>query len=532
MEISNVIYKPNQESLIAENAFRRIVPKSIKKTRIRTQGNVVQGNANYTVQTGITATPGETFEFHIEQSADNEHFIDFSKSHVLLKYTMSTTDLYNSFAGVKLQRGSGSIFNKVSLLTKNGVPLQEMNDYHLIESVDIGIHRNQTRSYAEGCGNSMSGFSYGTYQESSSTGQTLFISTNITRANALSRSAAILTDTTTTATCYSTHKFKSSLFGKYATKWIPLHNTKGYIISCVVNNFAGAFINTSNTGSYNAYTIEVEPMFFLKTYGVKRDLIGSVLRSSALGSTITIPFISVHTYKKSIDITQCQDFTIELPMYLKHIKSAIFGFHQNVEGNTSPFNTTGSNIGIVDTQNQDNALWFFGNTIGTFKGFSGSNANGHPSFSLYKNGTPTGALLSYNFLLNNNPIMEQDIIIQPRNSTQNTKTVSGLSTQELYLEDALNIDGYNKTILGGNYEQPLSLGLNSPLISIGPQVNNLYGMKFHDIDNSTPPSIAIKLSFALYENTAYCCSDELVVFFLCQNQYYLNLDNGESGTEF
>jgi len=547
METECITYRPSTKSIIKENKYRKLNPRNVQEVTIKTSGSTSQNNVNVFTLTGNHVHCTDTIDFIIDKSSDREQFIDFSKSYVQLNFSFSTAETSLQYVGIRFQRGSGSIFNNVQFLTKNGTVLENIPDYHMVQALHTAVGSNTFALFEDGLDGS-SGVSHNPSSVGSmnAVGNFLFVGSSGAAGQAgltgmfENKGAGLVSERNKTYYNTSTHRFLSKLFGKYSTKWIPFHKHNGYVIRCGINNFVGAFQTANNSESYSLQTIKLRPVLYLKTYSIEPDIMGQMLRSSALNGTITIPFHSTHIYSQTLNIELQKDYMIDIPLYLKNIQSFIFGFNSTYEMNGSHVADagpvyrylTGNNMGQTNVSTTDVGIYYSANFPGAFKPFY-TTGYGPCSFSNNKDGTPNVALRSYNLLLNNELVMVDDIILKTNPSTAFARTTGGFALQSLHLNDALQIDPItNFTILGCRYDSPLQITYYANVLKLNmAHINWLHGLKIHDFDGSHPPSITLKLNFDLI-STTNISTDNLICFFICQNHYYLNLDTGESSTEF
>ena len=549
MEIENVTYHPLKESLIKENGYRIIRPKNGVSYEIDTYCNdvtVANPASNNVLPTGNSVQPGSIIEFEIKQTNNDEHFIDFKNSFVKYELTFSSS-VAEASIGFKFQRGTGSVFNKVQLSNSNGTNIETIENYHMIQALHSAIGYNDNFDFENG-----TGFSAGSQAVMSHAFKSQgclvsgYFADNLTYKSMIgfNPQANFIPQANTEVISTFVHKFKSSLFGKYANKWIPLHATKGFRLLLTLNNFTGAFQNCCNTRSYNIYKIYIKPIFYLKTYKIKKQLLPNILKTSAIQGEIIIPFNTIKTLVKTIDLQSSYKYEIDIPHYFKHLRSILFGFidvttynYSDVAGVTNG----GNHIGQGNVFINDTGYRYIANSIGSFKCFQ-SGIYGPSAFSCRRDGSPAAVLDNFNVYINNININELDI---------STSTVSGvdrsngtIAFQNMLLKDALYTDEHNNTILGCKYTHTHEIktgstafytvvgGILTPSIGgLTSNYNNLYGMKLHDIDGSQPPNIKLTLNFSIIDSTILQ-PQNLIVFLICDNHYYLNLDTGESRTEF
>lgn len=565
MEIENITYHPLKESLIQENSYRIIRPKNGVSYNINTSCRTVTtaNNDAIPLSVGNSVCPGNIIEFEIKRSNHTEDFIDFKNSFLMFELT-TTTSSNATKQGFRFQRGTGSLFNTVELRNYDNTSIEIINHYHMIQALYTAIGNNNSPDYENGVG-----FTMGPNMEIGSTINTLG-SLAFGVVDTAEATSAILTSvnkqlkfaTTTNRTSTSTfiHKFNSSLFGKYADKWIPINKSKGFRLLLTLNNFEGAFQNLANTQPYSIYNIKIKPLLYLKTYNVKKELTTNILQTSAVRGEIVIPFKCIKTFITLINLNDGINYEIDLPLYVKNLKSVLFGFNDHVTYNrayTANVTNAGNHSGATDDDFNPFAYAYQSNMIGCFKSFY-TNNHGDAAFSLSRYGDPAAFLKSYGCYINNRNIDEID---RKTNIEGGYDKSDGTYLLQLtLLKDALYVNNSKKTILGCDYselsmsnitlQQLLDMTIletnidniiandpigNSPFYYNTPYVttnfDNIYGIRVQDVDGSNPPTVKLKLNFYIV-NAAYLKPQHLTVFLICDNHYYLNLDTGESRTEF
>ena len=459
----NVNYKQHVPGFI-ESQFMRFRPKN---------GNTFN----------INNVDNNEIVFDIKTTQKGQ-FIDPKKSYFDFEFTLTRTGGTATNYGLRFERSAGSIIKGYKIQSGFGLDLECVLDYNHVDAMMCIMDSGSDAPTEDGRG-ALLGSSYYTNTTLAlmpmlrkDLGAVLCANLN---TEAYSNNLANIS--TTAFPPHFIHQLRSSLFGVYSTKYIPLSMMKGLRITLTLNYLKFSLMTTLANYSDTTWTVTVKPV--LVAYYI--TVPAQIERQIAQKGKIPIPGIGLRTYRLPTDYTAgtgARERNFILPIKVKSLRAVFFGFLYSNDGGTG-YDHTGADAAAYT-----------------------------PSYNSMQTAYSFAGILSYQFFLDQRPTIDTPVDLYPLNMA--------LSSTQLKL--ALGIDLMDKT----GYSHLLKRSMMNSYSDYDSRQNTyyrnmIYGEGFPGTDMSTFDRVLeLRLQFNIdFPNTG-------VVMYLYDQTLWVDYETGES----